>query len=145
MPSGAPPPARHEGAGDGVTVAPSAFDALYGLELVSVSDKRVEARVVVRPHHLQPAGFVHGGVIASLAEGMASLATHRAVAPDGMGAAGISNQASFLRPLGGPAITAVAERRHRGRSTWVWDVEVADDAGRVCALVRMTIAVRPLP
>ena len=129
--------------GDGA--APSAFDAHYGLELLSVSDERVEARVALEEHHLQPAGFVHGGVVTAMAEGMASLATHRAVARDGMGAAGISNQASFLRPLGGDSITAVAQRRHRGRTTWLWDVEVSDEAGRVCALVRMTIAVRPLP
>jgi acyl-coenzyme A thioesterase PaaI-like protein len=27
----------------------------------------------------------------------------------------------------------------------VWEVEITDDAGRLCALVRMTIAVRELP
>jgi acyl-coenzyme A thioesterase PaaI-like protein len=26
----------------------------------------------------------------------------------------------------------------------VWVVEITDDAGRLCALVRMTIAIRPL-
>ena len=145
MNADAAPPARKEREGYGVVAAPSAFDAHYGLELLSVSEERVEARVAVLPHQRQPAGLVHGGVVAAMAEGMASLATHRAVARDGMGAAGISNQASFLRPLGGDWITAVAQRRHRGRTTWVWDVEASDDAGRVCALVRMTIAVRPLP
>jgi acyl-coenzyme A thioesterase PaaI-like protein len=40
-------------------------------------------------------------------------------------------------------VTATARRRHGGRTTWVWDVELADDEGRVCALSRMTIAVRP--
>ncbi|MEA2153596.1 MAG: hypothetical protein QOI18_1829, partial [Solirubrobacteraceae bacterium] len=32
-----------------------------------------------------------------------------------------------------------------GRTTWVWDVRFTDDAGRTCAVTRMTIAVRPLP
>jgi acyl-coenzyme A thioesterase PaaI-like protein len=27
----------------------------------------------------------------------------------------------------------------------VWEVEITDDEQRLCALVRMTIAVRPLP
>ena len=35
-----------------------------------------------------------------------------------------------------------AARRHRGRTTWVWDVDFTDDAGRTCAVTRMTIAVR---
>ena len=123
--------------------APSPFDALYGLELLEVSEEEVRARVALREHHRQPAGAVHGGVIASMAESMASVATHRAVSPDGMLAAGLSNHASFLRPVTGTAIEAMARRRHRGRGTWVWEAEFCDDAGRLCALVRVTVAVRP--
>jgi 1,4-dihydroxy-2-naphthoyl-CoA hydrolase len=40
-------------------------------------------------------------------------------------------------------VNASARARHRGRTTWLWDVEMADDEGRVCALSRVTIAVRP--
>jgi uncharacterized protein (TIGR00369 family) len=43
--------------------------------------------------------------------------------------------------LGG-TIHAIARRRHKGRTTWVWEVEISDDEQRLCALVRMTIAVR---
>ena len=39
-------------------------------------------------------------------------------------------------------IHATGRRRHRGRSTWVWEVDITDDEGRLCALVRMTVAVR---
>jgi 1,4-dihydroxy-2-naphthoyl-CoA hydrolase len=42
-------------------------------------------------------------------------------------------------------VHAHATRLHRGRTTWMWDVAFSDDDGRVCALTRMTIAVRPLP
>jgi 1,4-dihydroxy-2-naphthoyl-CoA hydrolase len=40
-------------------------------------------------------------------------------------------------------VNALARTRQRGRTTWVWDCELTDDEGRVCALVRMTVAVRP--
>jgi uncharacterized protein (TIGR00369 family) len=96
----------------------------------------------VRDHHRQPAGLVHGGVLASMAEAMTSLATWLAVHEGGQSAQGLSNQTSFLRPILGGTVHAVARRRHRGRTTWVWEVEVTDDQGRLCALVRMTIAVR---
>ena len=129
--------------GGGRRSAPSPFDALYGLELLSVSDEEVRARVSVRAHHLQPAGAVHGGVLAAMAESMASVATHEAVQGDDMTAAGLSNHASFLRPVTGTAIEGLARRRHRGRGTWVWEAELSDDAGRLCALVRVTVAVRP--
>ena len=125
------------------TPFPTGFDKLYGLELDSVDDEEVRAHVAVRPELLQPAGLVHGGVFASIAESMTSIATWWSVHADGgRSAQGLSNQTSFLRPITGGTIHATARRRHRGRTTWVWEVEITDDQERLCALVRMTIAVR---
>ena len=121
------------------------FDRLYGLELVSASDEEVRARVRVRDELRQPAGLVHGGVFASIAESITSMATWAAVHGDGRTAQGLSNQTSFLRPVTGGTIHAVARRRHRGRTTWVWEVDITDDDERLCALVRMTVAVREAP
>jgi uncharacterized protein (TIGR00369 family) len=121
------------------------FDALMGLEVVEMGDERVLAHVVVRDELKQALGLVHGGVFASIAESITSMATALAVIPEGRIAQGLSNQTSFLRPITGGTIHAEARRRHRGRSTWVWEVEITDDDGRLCALVRMTIAVRDRP
>ncbi len=118
------------------------FDGLYGLEVLTMSDEAVSAQVVVRDELKQPAGLVHGGVFASIAESITSMATWFAVQGEGKSAQGLSNQTSFLRPILGGTIHAVARRRHRGRTTWVWEVDITDDEGRLCALVRMTIAVR---
>ena len=121
---------------------PPGFDGLYGLEILAISDEEVTARVPVRDDLRQPGGLVHGGVLASIAESITSMATWLAVHGDGRSAQGLSNQTSFLRPILDGTIHAVARRRHRGRTTWVWEVEISDDDGRLCALVRMTIAVR---
>jgi 1,4-dihydroxy-2-naphthoyl-CoA hydrolase len=121
------------------------FDRLYGLELLACSDTEVRAQVTVRDDLKQPAGLVHGGVYASIAETMASLATALAVAESGQTAMGLSNNTSFLRPITAGIVHALATRVHRGRTTWVWDVHFSDDAEHTCALTRMTIAVRPLP
>jgi 1,4-dihydroxy-2-naphthoyl-CoA hydrolase len=121
------------------------FDRLYGLELTELRDEIARGRVAVRDELKQPAGLVHGGVFASIAESLASLATALAVLPDGKVAIGLSNQTSFLRPITHGTIHAVAARKHRGRTTWVWEVEMSDDEGRLCVLTRMTIAVRERP
>jgi len=88
-------------------------------------------------------GLVHGGVYASVAEALTSMATGMAVMGSGMTAQGLSNQTSFLRPITQGAVHATARAKHRGRTTWVWEVEFHDDQERLCALSRMTIAVRP--
>ncbi len=121
------------------------FDRLYGLELLDYDESEVQARVEVREELKQPVGLVHGGVYASIAESMTSLATALAVMADGDVAMGLSNSTSFLRPITAGTVHAHATRLHRGRSTWVWDVRFSDDAGRTCAITRMTIAVRPNP
>jgi 1,4-dihydroxy-2-naphthoyl-CoA hydrolase len=121
------------------------FDRLYGLELLECSEQEVRARVAVREELKQPAGLVHGGVYASMAEAMASLATGVTVLELGSVAMGLANSTSFLRPITEGTVHACATRLHRGRTTWVWDVHFSDDAGRLCAVTRMTIAVRPLP
>ena len=121
------------------------FDALYGLEVLEVTEELVRAQVVVRDELRQPFGLVHGGVVAAISETLASLGTMAVVFPEGNAAMGSANNTSFLRPIVDGTIHARALRRHRGRTTWVWDGEITDDSGRLCALTRMTIAVRPLP
>jgi uncharacterized protein (TIGR00369 family) len=128
---------------DAFSGQPGGFDALLGLELLECSDELVRARLPVRDELRQPFGLVHGGVFASIAETLASVGTAVAVHPQGDAAMGLSNQTSFTRPITDGTIHARAVRRHRGRTTWIWDVEISDDAGRPCALSRMTIAVRP--
>ena len=118
------------------------FDGLYGLEILSATDEEIRGQVAVRDELRQPAGLVHGGVFAAIAESMASMATWWGVQAEGATAQGLSNQTSFLRPILHGTIHATARRRPRGRTTWVWEVEISDDEGRLCALVRMTIAVR---
>jgi 1,4-dihydroxy-2-naphthoyl-CoA hydrolase len=123
----------------------SPFDRHYGLEIDEATDELVRAHVPVVEHVLQPVGLVHGGVHASIAEALASVGTNVGVVPEGKIGLGQSNHSSFMRPITEGTIHAVARRRHRGRTTWIWDVELTDDEGRLCAISRVTIAVRDLP
>lgn len=123
----------------------SGFARLVGIELQELADGEVRARVAVREELRQPAGLVDGGVYATMAEDICSMATWTAVSQHGATAMGQANQTSYLRPVTEGHVNAVARARHRGRTTWVWDVEFTDDQGRLCALSRMTVAVRPDP
>ncbi len=126
-----------------LNAAVQGFDRLYGLELLELGDEQARAQVQVRAEVKQVMGLVHGGLYASIAESLTSLATALAVVPGGSMAMGQSNSTSFLRPLTEGTVHADARRLHRGRTTWVWDVTFTDDLARRCAVTRMTIAVRP--
>ncbi|MGI8506189.1 MAG: PaaI family thioesterase [Solirubrobacteraceae bacterium] len=121
------------------------FDRLFGLEVTEVGEDLMCGKVQVRDELKQPAGLVHGGVYAAVAESLATTGTALAVLAGGNTAMGMSNQTSFLRPITEGTINAQARVRHRGRTTWVWEVECRDDAGRLCVLTRVTVAVRTAP
>ncbi len=121
------------------------FDGLYGLVTTEIGDGIMAGEVPVRAELKQPAGLVHGGVYAAIAESLASMGTWKEVEADGKVAMGLSNLTSFLRPITTGTVHARAEALHRGRTTWVWEVRCSDDAGRLCVLSRVTVAVRELP
>ena len=107
---------------------------LIDIKLLGGAENEVRAQVPVTDQLKQPLGLVHGGVYATIAD-ILTARTGRAV----------SNQTSFLRPITDGTIHATARRRHGGRTTQVWEVDITDDQGRLCALVRTTIYPSPGP
>jgi 1,4-dihydroxy-2-naphthoyl-CoA hydrolase len=122
---------------------PPGFAGAIGVEWLDLDPNNARARIKITDQHLQPHGIVHGGVMSALAESLTSVATWAGVKDHGDVAIGQANDTVFLRPISEGQVNALARRRHGGRTTWIWDVELSDDEGHVCALSRMTIAVRP--
>jgi 1,4-dihydroxy-2-naphthoyl-CoA hydrolase len=121
---------------------PGGFDRLYGLSVTDCSEDLVRGTVEVRDQLRQPGGFVHGGVYGAIADALAVRGTAAGVAPQGNVAIGLANHTMVVHPIAGGTIHATATRRHRGRTTWVWEVELSDGDGRACVSGRVTVAVR---
>lgn len=128
-----------------ITLPESPFDNLIGTEWVSSDPDRAVVRLKMRDDHRQPMAIMHGGVMASLVESVCSMATAKAVLPEGRIAMGQSISVNLLRPISSGQVEVVANAVHRGRMTWVWRVEVKDEESRVCAVAQMTMAVREAP
>jgi 1,4-dihydroxy-2-naphthoyl-CoA hydrolase len=118
------------------------FDALYGLEMIECSGEVARGRLEVRDELKQPGGPVHGGVYAAMADALAVRGTAAAVSNDDQAAVGLANQITVLHPIESGTLHGTASRRHRGRTTWVWEVELTDGGGRVCVVGRVTVSVR---
>ena len=131
---------RDTGAGMG----DETLETSLGLDgYVREAEDLARMRLTVSDRVRQPFGIVHGGAFAALAESLCSRATYEAVGPDN-GAFGQVNDTAFLRPVSSGVVEGVARARHRGRTSWVWDVEMSDEQGRLCAITRMVIAIRPI-
>jgi 1,4-dihydroxy-2-naphthoyl-CoA hydrolase len=122
------------------------FEGFLGLEWLELTEELAHARFTVRDDLKQPLGLLHGGIYSAVAETLASVATVATVWKDGYVGAGLSNRASFLRPVTSGTVEAICRLRgvtddgHR-----VWATDFVDEQGRPCALVDVTVAVRPAP
>ena len=121
------------------------LDGALGFELVEAAEDSARGQFEVTDSVRQPMGIVHGGAYAAMAESLASATTFMHVHGEGSIAVGQSNSTSFMRPVTAGIVHAHARRRHRGRTTWIWDVDFTDDDGRLCATSRVTMAIRPAP
>jgi 1,4-dihydroxy-2-naphthoyl-CoA hydrolase len=126
----------------GTYPAAGTLDDVLGFELLESGAEGCRGRFAVERRVQQPMGLVHGGAYAAFAEALVSLSTHQAVSGDGSMAVGQSNHTTFLRPVTEGQIHAEGRPLHRGRTSWVWNVDFTDDEGRLCATTRVILAVR---
>jgi 1,4-dihydroxy-2-naphthoyl-CoA hydrolase len=112
-----------------------------GIEFSDLSPERVVATMPVDERHLQPPGFLHGGMSVALAESVA-VAGAWLNCPSGKVALGSSINASYIRSKRvGSRLWAVGIPEFVGPDKQLWEVDVRDEAGnRVCAF-RCTLSV----
>lgn len=110
-----------------------------GIEFVEIGDDFLRARVPVDKRTVQPFGLLHGGVSVVLAETLGSMGAYFA-SPEGHRTVGLDINANHLRAATSGWVTGTARAVHRGRTTQVWQIELANDAGELVCISRITIA-----
>lgn len=112
------------------------------METVTLTPERVIIRMPVGPKVHQPFGILHGGATVALCETAASVGSAFHV-DDGEMPVGLEINTNHLRPKSSGYIEATATPVHVGRRTLVWDIRVHDEAGRLVAISRCTVAKVP--
>jgi uncharacterized protein (TIGR00369 family) len=101
----------------------AAFVGDIGIELVGCGPGWCEARLNLKPRHLQHGGVVHAGVQATLADHTAGAAATTLLAPDEF-VLTIEFKISLLRPALGEALQCRAEVLKPGTTVSVVEAEV---------------------
>ena len=114
------------------------FIRLLGLRFEEASADRVVLTCPVTPDLHQPFGLVHGGVYATLAETAASVGGSLWFGDQGK-VVGVSNHTDFLRAVRQGELRAEATPLSRGRTTQLWQVEIADEQGRLIAHAKVRL------
>lgn len=90
---------------------------------------------------VQPAGLLHGGATATLAESLGSMGSTLHIDMARQGVVGIEVSANHLKGVRSGRVTATGEVVHHGRTMHVWDIRMRNDAGDLCAVCRLTVLI----
>ncbi|WP_193608410.1 hotdog fold thioesterase [Nocardioides lijunqiniae] len=101
------------------------FTALVGAPAPTTQDGEARLEMEVDDRHLNPAGAVHGGLLATLVDTTMGAAV-RSVA-DGEGAATSQLSVTYLRPGRPGRLVVTASVRKRGESLTVCEADVEQD------------------
>lgn len=107
-----------------------------GIELTEVGAQTTQGSMPVAGN-TQPAGLLHGGATAALAETLGSVAA-QVHAGEGRAAVGIELNITHHRGLRDGRVHGTATAIHRGRTTAAYEIVVVDDADRRVATARLT-------
>lgn len=99
---------------------------------------RLTASMPVDHRTHQPLGLLHGGATAALAETLGSTGSYMMIDRQRKSVVGIEINANHLRGVRTGRVTATGKVIHAGRTTHVWDIQVHDQEGRLCAVCRLT-------
>lgn len=119
------------------------LNAKLGLELLEVSAERVVGTIPVRGNR-QPAGLLHGGANAMLAETLGSVAATLYAGQDRI-AVGLELSCTHHRAAMDGVVTGVCTPLHLGRSTATYNIAITDASGRRTCTARITCVLPPRP
>jgi uncharacterized protein (TIGR00369 family) len=114
------------------------FAGQLGARTADAGDGRAHVRFEARDEHLNPAGTVHGGVLATLVDTAMGLAVRTATGEDDVPATS-QLTVTYLRPGRPGPLEVTAQVRTRGEHLTVCDADVEQD-GRAVAHAVATFA-----
>jgi len=125
-------------------VQQSPFHQWAGLDLLSIGDGESEMAMDLRPHHFNPQGIVHGGIVAALADTSIGLALRSRLRP------GYTHRTAqlgvhFLAKGEGNRLIGRGHTLHLGQRMGYGEGEVLDAEGRLLARATATFIVLPAP
>jgi 1,4-dihydroxy-2-naphthoyl-CoA hydrolase len=113
-----------------------------GIRITEIGDDFLAGTMPVDERTRQPYGILHGGASVALAETLGSTAA-MLCCEEGTAAVGLDINANHLRAVREGTVTGVARPVHIGRSTQVWEIRIANEAGNPTCISRLTMAVVP--
>ena len=115
------------------------FPGYVGLVFTGVGEGRIDAEIEIKPHHIAPNGYLHAGVVVTLADTACGYGCFVNLPDGAIGFTTVELKSNFLGTARDGALTCRATAVHTGRTTHVWDAVVTrKGSDRPMAMFRCT-------
>ena len=115
------------------------FPELAGIDFTKVTKEEVIGKIKLRPELMAPNGFLHAGLVVTLADTVCAWGTRLNMNDQAKGLTTIELKTNFLSTTKEGVIMSIAIPLHVGRTTQVWDSVVkSQTTGKVMAHFRNT-------
>ena len=120
----------------------SKFAQWMGLSLVALGDGTSEVRLDLEPHHFNPGGIVHGGVLATLLDGCIGLALRTKLGMD-KDHVTVDLNVQYISAMRAGALIGRGKAVRVGDRVSYGDAELTSEDGRLIAKGSATFLVIP--
>lgn len=114
-----------------------------GIEFTDFGPDWLRARMPVDHRTKQPFGLLHGGASVLLAETLGSVASALCIDTKTHYCVGLDINANHVRAARDGYVIGEVHPIHVGRSTHVWEIRIADEAGKLVCISRLTMSIIP--
>jgi 1,4-dihydroxy-2-naphthoyl-CoA hydrolase len=112
-----------------------------GIEYTELGSDYICGRMPVDHRTKQPAGLLHGGASAALAESLGSIGSVLMTDPETQAIVGIEINANHLRKVKEGYVYGKATLIANSRKLHVWEIRISDERQRLVCLSRLTVMV----
>ena len=109
-----------------------------GITFIDVGEHYLEAKMEVTPAHHQPAGVLHGGATAALAETVGSSAAAVFSKKENQILRGVELSINHVRGISEGFVFAKAVPIHMGRTMQLWKISIIDENNRDISFAKLT-------
>ncbi|MFM7105742.1 MAG: PaaI family thioesterase [Flavobacteriales bacterium] len=127
-------------------ILPSAWketlmDAL-GIELVSEEDHFIVGTMPIDHRTIQPAGIMHGGASAALAETLGSYGSKRIAEKSDKISVGVELHIHHLKSISRGWVIGKAQLIKAGKTLHLWNIDITDENDELISTARLTVMLK---
>lgn len=113
-----------------------------GIQLISEEDHLIVGSMPIDSRTIQPAGIMHGGASAALAETLGSYGSKRIADKLHNISVGVELHIHHLKSVSSGQVTGKAQLIKAGKTLHLWNIDITNDNDELISTARLTVMMR---